>query len=390
MTATFPDKLAAVSAYAAVICAPTLSEKQDGITLKIRVVMTGKSGGEMTVAVKKVPSQKASLKVRSLNGQPFYGLTRRAGEVDPDLLARSAIILQMMASETSRPFTIPVERYCDAASLKRQEKLLLTENLRLQELAKQDDGSIILKKLGVQKSMFKAGIVFRNSLPDLQAVSIPFSSPVPTLSVPETDDEFWGTFRKNLKTHVDASPLIQTKLDLHIGAYRGYLSHLKCGKSFRVPSREQLLELSKSLDILPSDLHSRFADLDASLIDRISADPDPEKVIGERTSKATPPTPETVAPDPEPDTVEDPVVTEILVTQGPAVETAQEVSSDPHTPENETCRSDIKPDLGGGLFDVKMSSASRPSRVRITVEAEIPYLIGKQVLDLLHEAALAS
>lgn len=380
MTVKLPAPLATVSPYVAYIAPVTSSERQDGITEKVRIIRTRPSYGEMTVATKKVMRQKASLKVRDLNGVPFHGLTSRAGSHEPDLLARAALILQMFADDVARPYTIPVERYCDAETVLAQELMLEEEERALAALARTEDGRRVLKEHGVQNAMFRAGLLLKKT---------PSPSVVSTASAGKAKgDPFWATFRKNLGAYLDASNITQSKLDVLTGLYRGHLSHLKCGSSTKLPSDEQLVRLAKILNILPSDLHPDFSGLDQRLIEEISGDQTPEEGL---EAQAREERSEAITAAAAPDFAADPATLTPVDPDG-----ASGSAIEPERAEgarDEKVREDRiapPPRPVQGAFDVKMSRSPLASQVRLSVEADVPYEVGVQIMTLINEASVAA
>jgi len=380
MTIKLPAELATVSPYVAFIAPVTSSERQDGITEKVRIIRTGPSYGEMTVATKKVLKQRASLKVRDVNGVPFHGLTTRAGSQEPDLLARGALILQMFANQAPRRYTIPVERYCDAETVLAQELMLEEEERALAALARTEDGRRVLKEHGVQNAMFRAGLLLRKA---------PSPSAVSTASAGKAKgDPFWATFRKNLGAYLDASKVTQCNLDVLTGLYRGHLSHLKCGSSTKLPSDEQLVRLAKILNILPSDLHPDFSVLDQRLIEEISGDQNSTGEIAEETREETAQVNTTAA---APDLAAEPATPTPVgpyQTSGPEIEPERAEGA-----RDEKVREDRiapPPRPVQGAFDVKMSRSPLASQVRLSVEADVPYEVGVQIMTLINEASVAA
>ena len=139
MIIKLPDELATMSRYVALMTPLTTSDLLDGIIEKVRIIRTRPSYGEMTVAIKKIPARKAALKVLDLNGSPFRGQTRRAGNSEPDLLARGALILRMSALKAHGPYTVPVEAYCNRRAVIIQEFLLRGQENALGRLEETED-----------------------------------------------------------------------------------------------------------------------------------------------------------------------------------------------------------------------------------------------------------
>lgn len=269
MIIKLPDELATVSRYVALMPPLTTSDLLDGIIEKVRVIRTRPSYGEMTVAIKKVPARKASLKVLDLNGSPFRGQTRRAGNSEPDLLARGALILRMSALKAFRPYTVPVEAYCNRRAVIIQEFLFRGEENTLSRLEKTEDNLLFLKDLWNNLGMFQAGIVLNmGPTPELVRKTV---KPNKT-----KDDPFWITFRENLAARLEASDIAQNRLELMIGAYRGDLSRLTRGSRFILPGDEQLVRLAKVLKFLPSELHSDFSRLDQRVMEEIRDERSPK------------------------------------------------------------------------------------------------------------------
>jgi len=381
MTIKLPAQLATVSTYVAFIAPVTSSELQDGITEKVRIIRTGPSYGEMTLATKKVLKQKASLKVRNLNGSPFYGLTRRAGDSEPDLLARGALILQMFANQAPRRYSIPVERYCDEETVLAQEMMMESEERALSALARTEEGRRLIKEYGIQNGMFRAGLL-------LKKAPSPDDSGTAPRSLKGKDDPFWTEFRNNLGVHLDASKITQSKLDVMIGVYRGHLSHLKCGSSTKLPTDDQLVRLAKILNILPSDLHLEFSRLDQRLIEEIGSDraptdprPVPDVSVEAKESDQAP----VAAPagSMTSEMPEEPTVVSAQPANEPTLIEEPPVETDP-TPNEQAPSRAVKP---SGLFSVKMSRSPCASQVRLNVEADVPYEVGVRIMDLINEAA---
>jgi hypothetical protein len=380
MTINLPAELATVSPYIAFIAPVTSSERQDGITEKVRIIRTGPSYGEMTVATKKVLRQKASLKVRDVNGVPFHGLTTRAGNHEPDLLARGALILQMFANQAPRRYTIPIERYCDAETVLAQELMLEAEERALAAFARTEDGRRALKECGIQNTMFGAGLLLKKAPPP--------SSVSTASSGKAKGDPFWATFRRNLGAYLDASNITQSRLDALTGLYQGHLSHLKCGSSKKLPNDEQLVRLAKFLNILPSDLHPDFSALDQRLIEEISGDQTPEEGT-EAHARDEVAEANNVAADPglaaEPATPT-PVCRDAA--SGSEIEPERaEGARDEKVREDRVAPA---PRPVQGVFDVKMSRSPLTSQVRLSVEADVPYEVGIQIMTLINEASVAA
>lgn len=379
MKFTLPTQLASISPYFAVLQAPTAAEQAAGITDKVRVLRSGPTSGEITIAMKKVPSQRASLQVRTLNGKPVNGMTRILGGKEPDLLARAGLILQVLANANHRTHTIPLERYCDPAQLEKQRGLMEEETRALIGLGMSAEGPALFRKLSVVTERPGAGVLLRKEPPDFEA-----SNPSEILIGDKRDQAFWLEFRKNLRTFVEASPLTQTAMDQQAGLYDGHISHLKCGTSNKLPTQDQIVGLAKILDVLPSDLHSSFAGLDELAIVPQPAPDVPgaeERVLAGPEPEATPAEVKVIL-------TEDALVGQAEVVPVAPVQVLPEPAPQPAVlapaPVPPVSRDEKAPS------SVMMVSAPRTSRVRITVDADVDYRIGRQIMDLIHLSEAAA
>lgn len=374
MKISLPPQLSAISRYATIVLPVTEPERSEGTTDKIRVIRTGDMPAEMTLTMKKVPSQRATLQVRSLNGAPFRGMARIAGLREPDLIARGGLILQTLVNASRRPHSIPLDRYCSVPQLETQRGLLEEEARALTDLGMSAEGQALFRRLCMLTERLGVGILLRRDTPLLAE-----GGPQAVRADQAPNPDFWSVFRANLRTLVEGSPLTQTAIDRAAGLYNGHISHLKCGTSNKLPAPDQLVALAKIFNVLPSDLHPSFADLDASAIEDSPTQGLPDSGL------TVPPTPDETGKEvfAEPDVPSGPDQGAVSV---PAPQTGPETGPDPEPVTVRAAEGGVgaAPSVTERPRGVSMVSTGAPARVRIIVDADVDYLVGRHIMDLIH------